>query len=66
MRGKGGRTSIQQSYRFFHAVLATAVRDGAIAANPANIPGAGTDRAKERPVASVAQAGTRQSREMGL
>ena len=34
---------------------ATAVRDGAIPANPANIPGAGTDRAKERPVASVAQ-----------
>jgi integrase len=55
MRGKGGRTSIQQSYRFLHAVLATAVRDGALAANPANIPGAGTDRAKERPVASVAQ-----------
>lgn len=55
MRGKGGRTSIQQSYRFLHAVLATAVRDGAIPANPANISGAGTDRAKERPVASVAQ-----------
>jgi integrase len=55
MRGKGGRTSIQQSYRFLHAVLATAVRDGAIPGNPANIPGAGTDRAKERPVASVAQ-----------
>ena len=55
MRGKGGRTSIQQSYRFMHAVLATAVRDGAIAANPANIDGAGTDRAKERPVASVDQ-----------
>lgn len=55
MRGKGGRTSIQQSYRFLHAALATAVRDGAISANPANIPGAGTDRAKERPVASVAQ-----------
>lgn len=55
MRAKGGRTSIQQSYRFLHAVLATAVRDGALAANPANIPGAGTDRAKERPVASVAQ-----------
>ncbi len=48
MRGKGGLTSIQQSYRFLHAVLATAVRDGAIPTNPANIPGAGTDRAKER------------------
>jgi integrase len=55
MRGKGGRTSIQQSYRFLHAVLATAVRDGAIPSNPANIPGAGTDRAKERPIASVVQ-----------
>ena len=55
MRGKGGRASIQQSYRFLHAVLATAVRDGAIPSNPANIPGAGTDRAKERPVASVDQ-----------
>ncbi|HEY1818926.1 MAG TPA: site-specific integrase [Trebonia sp.] len=55
MRGKGGGTSIQQSYRFLHAVLSTAVRDGAIPVNPANIPGAGTDRAKERPVASVAQ-----------
>jgi integrase len=55
MRGKGGHTSIQQSYRFLHAVLATAVRDGAILMNPANIPGAGTDRAKERPVASVTQ-----------
>jgi integrase len=55
MRGTGGRTSIQQSYRFLHAVLATAVRDNAIPVNPANIPGAGTDRAKERPVASVAQ-----------
>jgi integrase len=55
LRGNGGPTSIQQSYRLLHAVLATAVRDGAIPANPANIPGAGTDRAKERPVASVAQ-----------
>ena len=33
----------------------TAVRDGAITKNPCNIPGAGTDRAKERPVASPAQ-----------
>ncbi len=30
MRGKGGRTSIQQSYRFLHAVLATAVRDACL------------------------------------
>jgi integrase len=55
LRGKGGRTSIQQSYRFLHAVMAQAVRDTAIRTNPANIKGAGTDRAKERPIASIAQ-----------
>jgi integrase len=55
LRGAGGRTSIQQSYRFLRAVMNTAVRDGAITKNPCNIPGAGTDRAKERPVASPAQ-----------
>ena len=55
LRGKGGRTSIQQSYRFLRAVMNTAVRDGAITKNPCNILGAGTDRAKERPVASPAQ-----------
>lgn len=55
LRGKGGRTSIQQSYRFLRAVMNTAVRDGAIAKNPCQIVGAGTDRAKERPVASPAE-----------
>ena len=52
MRGSGGRASIMQSYRFLRAVLNTAVRDGAIVKNPCQIPGAGSDRAKERPVAS--------------
>ena len=55
LRGKGGRTSIQQSYRFLRAVMSTAVRDGAIAKNPCQILGAGSDRAKERPVATPAQ-----------
>jgi integrase len=55
LRGKGGRASIQQSYRFFRAVMNTAVRDGAIPSNPCNIPGAGSDRAKERPIASIDQ-----------
>ena len=55
LRGKGGRTSIQQSYRFLRAVMNTAVRDGAIAKNPCQIQGAGSDRAKERPVATPAQ-----------
>jgi hypothetical protein len=55
MRGKGGRTSIAQSYRFLRAAMMTAVRDGAIMKNPCQIPGAGSDRAKERPVATPAQ-----------
>jgi integrase len=55
LRGGGGRTSIQQSYRFLRAVMNTAIRDGVILRNPCNIPGAGADRAKERPIASPAQ-----------
>lgn len=55
MRGRGGRVSIQQTYRFLRAVMNTAVRDGAIVKNPCQIAGAGTDRAKERPVASPAE-----------
>jgi integrase len=55
LRGPGGRTSIQQAYRFLRAVMSTAVRDGAIIKNPCQVAGAGTDRAKERPVASPAE-----------
>jgi integrase len=55
LRGNGGRTSIAQSYRFLRAVMNTALRDGAITKNPCQIPGAGSDRAKERPVATPAQ-----------
>jgi len=55
LRGTGGRTSIAQSYRFLRAVLNTALRDGAITKNPCQIPGAGSDRAKERPIATPAQ-----------
>jgi hypothetical protein len=43
------------SYRFLRAVFNTAVRDGAIVQNPCQITGAGSDRAKERPVASPAE-----------
>lgn len=55
LHGPGGRTSIAQSYRFLRAVLNTAVRDGAIARNPCQIPGAGSDRAAERPIATPAE-----------
>jgi integrase len=44
-----------QSYRFLRAVMNTAVRDGAVMKNPCQIAGAGSDRAKERPVASPAE-----------
>jgi hypothetical protein len=55
MRGSGGWTSIMQVYRFLRAVMNTAVRDGAVAKNPCQLSGAGSDRAKERPVASLAE-----------
>jgi integrase len=55
LRGQGGRTSIAQSYRFMRAVLNTAVREGAIARNPCQIPGAGSERSRERTVASPAE-----------
>ncbi|MGA8114541.1 MAG: site-specific integrase [Actinocatenispora sp.] len=55
MRGPGGKTSIRQSYRFLRAVMYSALRDGAIGQNPCTVPGAGSDRAKERPVATPAQ-----------
>jgi integrase len=55
MRGAGGKTSIAQSYRFLRSVMNAAVREGAISRNPCTIPGAGADRAKERPIATPAQ-----------
>lgn len=55
LRGKGGRTSISQSYRFLRMVMNTAVREGIVARNPCQLPGAGTVRAAERPVATPAQ-----------
>ncbi|MFI7430170.1 tyrosine-type recombinase/integrase [Micromonospora sp. NPDC049836] len=55
LRGNGGRTSISQSYRFLRMVMNTAVREGIIARNPCQIPGAGTVRVAERPVATPAQ-----------
>ncbi|MGW5141843.1 site-specific integrase [Nocardia beijingensis] len=53
--GPGGKTSIQQSYRFLRAVMNQAKRDGAITVNPCTIKGAGSDRAKERSVATVVE-----------
>lgn len=55
VRGGGGRTSISQSYRFLRAVMNAAVREGAIARNPCQIPGAGSDHPRERTIASPTQ-----------
>lgn len=55
LQGKGGRTSIAQSYRFMRAVLNTAVREGAITKNPCQVPGAGNPRSRRRKVATPAQ-----------
>ncbi|GIE32258.1 putative prophage phiRv2 integrase [Actinoplanes italicus] len=55
LRGKGGRTSISQSYRFLRMVLNVAVREGLIARSPCQIPGAGVVHAAERPIATPAQ-----------
>lgn len=53
--GEGGKTSIGQSYRFLRAVMNSAKRDGAIVINPCQIPGAGSDKAKERGIANPGQ-----------
>lgn len=58
LRGKGGRTSISQSYRFIRAVLNVAVNDGAIERNPCLIPGAGNQSSPERSIATPAQVAT--------
>ena len=50
-RGKAAARPYSQSYRFLRSVLNMAVLDEAIP-NPCQIPRAGTDRPKERPVAS--------------
>ena len=46
LRGDGGRTSISQSYRFLRMVMNIAVREGIIARNPCQIPGAGTVKSR--------------------
>lgn len=53
--GSGGKTSIAQAYRFLRAVMNQAKSDQAIAVNPCQIRGAGSDKAKERGIASPVQ-----------
>ena len=50
-----GASTVAKAYRLLHTVLAGAVADERIVRNPCTIRGASTERAGERPVASVAQ-----------
>jgi integrase len=52
---KPGPSTVAKAYRLLHAILDTAMADGLIATNPCAIKGAGVERAKERPVITVAQ-----------
>lgn len=52
---KPGASTVAKCYRLLHAILATAVEDEMIPKNPCLLRGASTDRAEERPVATVEQ-----------
>lgn len=54
-RGKGGRTSISQTYRLVRCVLNVAVLDDAILRNPCQIPGAGNVKVPERQIATLSR-----------
>lgn len=49
-----GQSTAAKSYRLLRAVLLTAVTDEIIARSPCQIPGAGIERAPERPLAAIA------------
>ena len=50
-----GPSTAAKCYRLLHAILATAVVDGLIAANPCAIRGAGAEKARERKLPTVEQ-----------
>jgi integrase len=50
-----GASTAAKCYRLLRSILTTAVEDGLIPANPCTIKGAGTERAPERPIPTVAQ-----------
>jgi integrase len=57
LRGPGGpgASTAAKCYRLLRAILATAVEDGLIPANPCTIKGAGVERPDERPIPTVVQ-----------
>lgn len=50
-----GASTVAKAYRLLHTVLASAVAEERIVRNPCTIRGASTERASERPIATVAQ-----------
>ena len=50
-----GASTAAKCYRLLRSILTTAVEDGLIPANPCTIKGAGTERAPERTIPTVAQ-----------
>ncbi|MFG3117860.1 tyrosine-type recombinase/integrase [Streptomyces sp. NPDC048197] len=50
-----GATTVAKSYRLLKAIMETATDDELIRRNPCRIKGAGTEKAKERPTATVEQ-----------
>lgn len=53
--GAPGTPTVAKAYRLLHAVLATAVEDELLDRNPCILRGATTERAAERPVATVTE-----------
>jgi integrase len=53
--GRLGAPTVAKAYRLLHTILATALADELIVKNPCVLNGAATDRAAERPVASLQQ-----------
>jgi integrase len=54
-RPKPGASTAAKSYRLLRSILATAVEDELITRNPCTIKGAGIERPKERPIATIEQ-----------
>lgn len=50
-----GAVTVAKAYRLLQAIMNTAVEDELIRRNPCRIKGAGVERSKERPVASIEQ-----------
>jgi integrase len=56
LNGRGpGASTAAKSYRLLRSILATAVEDDLIPKNPCAIKGAGVERPKERPIATIEQ-----------